>query len=104
MTYCLVYTLTDNIEEAKKIAHGLIKEKLAACCNIISNLTSVYEWKDEICEDREFLILAKTKKELFEEVKTCILQNHSYELPAILMLPVEAGLEGFLDWIGENTR
>ncbi len=104
MSYCLVYTLTDNIDEAKKIANALVKEKLAACCNIIHNLTSVYEWKDEICEDSEILILAKTKKSLFEEVKNSIRKNHSYELPAIIMLPIETGLKDFLNWIGENTR
>jgi len=104
MSYCLAYTLTDSQEEAKKIAHVLVKNKLAACCNIIQNVTSVYEWKDEINEDPEFLVLCKTKKELFNEVKECILKNHSYELPAILMLPVETGLQGFLDWIDETTK
>lgn len=104
MSYGLVYTLTDSQEEAKKIANALISEKLAACCNIINNITSVYEWKGEICEDPEFLIIAKTKKNLFEEVKHCIVKNHSYEMPAIIMLPVESGLEDFLKWIGETTR
>ncbi len=103
MKYCIVYTLTSNIEEAKKITHALVGKKLAACANIIQNVTSVYEWKGEVCEDGEYLILIKTKQELFEAVKSSILKNHSYELPAILMLPVEAGLEGFLKWIDENT-
>ena len=103
MSYCIILTLTSSIEEARKIAHALVKNKLAACVNIIRNVTSVYEWKDEVCEDEEYLILIKTRKELFEEVKTGILENHSYELPAILMLPVEAGLEGYLEWVDKNT-
>lgn len=102
--YCIVYTLTNSIGEAKKIAHALVKSKLAACANIIQNVTSVYEWKGDICEDGEFLILIKTRKELFEEIKTCIIENHSYELPAILMLPIEGGLDDYLNWIGENTK
>lgn len=104
MSYCLIYTLTDNIDEAKRIAHGLVKEKHAACCNIVENITSVYEWKEEICEDKEYLVLAKTKKCLFKQATEYIKQNHSYELPAILMLPIETGLQGFLDWIDKTTR
>lgn len=103
MKYCIVYTLSSSTEEAKKVAHSLVKNKLAACVNIIQNVTSVYEWKGKVCEDGEFLVLIKTRKDLFEEVKEDILRNHSYELPAILMLPIEAGLQGYLEWVDENT-
>lgn len=104
MKYCIVYTLTSSPEEAKKIAHVLVRGKLAACANIVPNVTSVYEWKGEVCEDSEYMVFIKTRKELFEDVKACILENHSYELPAILMLPIEAGLEGYLDWLDKNTQ
>ena len=104
MEYCVIITLTSNPDEARKLAHLLVENKLAACVNIIPNITSVYEWKGEICEDTEYLVQIKTRKELFEKVKKAILENHSYELPAILMLPVEAGLEGYLKWVDENTK
>ena len=104
MDYCVVSTFTSSLDEAKKIAHILVKEKLASCVNIIPNITSIYEWKDEICEESEYLILIKTRKELFEKVKNCILENHSYELPGILMFPVEAGFKDYLEWISENTK
>jgi periplasmic divalent cation tolerance protein len=103
MTYCLVCTLTNSKEEALKIAHSLVKAKLAACCNVIDGVTSVYEWKGEICEDGEFFVMIKTRKALFDEVKAHIKSLHSYELPAIYMLPIETGLQEFLDWIKQNT-
>lgn len=103
MTYCLVCTLTNSKKEAQKIAHSLVKAKLAACCNVISGVTSFYEWKGEICEDSEFLVMIKTRKALFEAVKEHITRLHSYELPAIYMLPIETGSQAFFDWIGENT-
>jgi len=104
MKYCIVYTLTPNIDEAKKIAHALVEKRLAACVNIIPGVTSIYEWQGEICEDGEFLVLAKTRQELFEEIKALILENHSYELPAVVMLPIVAGLEGYLEWVDKNTK
>ena len=103
MSYCVIVSTTSNIEEAKKIAHGLLKNKLAACTNIISGVTSVYFWKDEVCEDNEYVLFIKTKRTLFEKVRDFIVENHSYELPEVIMLPIEAGLEGYLNWIKKNT-
>lgn len=103
MPYCVIITNVSNIEEAKKIAHGLVKDRLAACANIIHGVTSVYSWKNEICQDNEFMLVIKTRSELFGRVKDFIIKNHSYELPEVIMLPIEQGLEGYLNWIRENT-
>lgn len=103
MSYCVIVCTTSSLEEAKKIAHGLIKNKIAACTNIISGVTSVYFWQNEVCEDNEYMLFIKTQRSLFESVKNFIVENHSYELPEVIMLPIEAGLEGYLNWIKENT-
>ncbi len=103
MQFCYVVTLTSSQEEAKKIAHSLVDKNLAACVNIMQGVTSVYKWKDTVQEDSEFMVWAKTKKSIFEEVKKDIKQNHSYELPAIIMLDITDGLPEFLRWIDENT-
>lgn len=129
MSYCVVVSTTSNIDEAKKIAHGLVNNKLAACVNIIPGVTSVYFWKadceqrledgggettsgtpfmasnqaNEVCEDSELVLFIKTQKNLFDKVKNFIVENHSYELPEVIMLPIENGLEGYLNWVKENT-
>lgn len=103
MSYCVVVSTTSNIDEAKKIAHGLVNNKLAACVNIIPNITSVYFWKNKVCEDSELVLFIKTQKNLFDKVKNFIVENHSYELPEVIMLPIENGLEGYLNWVKENT-
>jgi len=103
MSLCIVVTLTDNMEEAKRIAHELVGNKLASCTNIVQGVTSVYRWKDEVREEGEFMLKIKTRKELFEDVKSCIKKNHSYELPACFMLSIKTGSNEFLGWIKENT-
>ncbi len=103
MQFCYVVTLTSTKEEAKQIAHSLVDKNLAACVNIIQSVTSVYKWKDEVQEDPELMVWAKTKKSIFEQIKKDIKQNHSYELPAIIMLDIKDGLPEFLKWIDENT-
>lgn len=103
MSYCVIVSTVSDREEAKNIAHGLIKNKLAACTNIIPGVTSVYFWDNKVCEDNEYILFIKTRRDLFEQVKDFIVQNHSYELPEVIMLPIEAGSEAYLNWIKENT-
>ncbi|MFH0702230.1 MAG: divalent-cation tolerance protein CutA [bacterium] len=104
MNFCVILTLTPNFEEARKIARSLVENNLAACVNIVQNVTSVYRWKEEIQEDSEFLLFIKTQKTLFDKVKQSIRDLHSYELPEIIMLPIENGQKNFLSWIEQETR
>ncbi|MEN3038296.1 MAG: divalent-cation tolerance protein CutA [Candidatus Kryptonium sp.] len=70
--YIVVFITTPNVIEARKISKTLIEEKLAACCNIIEKVNSIYFWQNKIEDDFESLIVIKTKKEVFSEAcKTC---------------------------------
>ncbi len=103
MEYIIVFCTTDNKENAELIAHTLVKEKLAACTNIIPQINSIYTWKEQIVQDEELLLLIKTRKELFEEVKNRILSLHNYEVPEIISVNINDGSKSYLDWIKENT-
>ncbi len=99
MSYNYIITMVSNLDEAKLIAQSLVTKKLAACVNIVPQVISVYEWKGELCSDGELMVFIKTKKELFDEVKTEILLHHSYEIPAIVSIPIENAHKPFLEWI-----
>lgn len=88
-----------NIENAKLIAYNLIKEKLAACVNIIPNVISVYEWKDRIEEENEVTILIKSQSSLLDEVELNILKSHPYEIPEIIQLDVSSSNEDYYNWL-----
>lgn len=104
MDFCVILNTAPNIEEAKKIARYLVESKLAACVNIIPQITSVYSWKEEIIEDQEFLLLIKTRSSNFKAVKDAIIGLHSYELPEVIMLPIKKGLKDYLFWLEEETK
>ncbi len=81
----IVQTTCGSKKEAKKIAKELILKRLAACVQI-TKCDSIYEWKNEICNDKEYLLNIKTKKRNFEKVESKIKELHSYDLPEIIAI------------------
>ena len=104
MTYCIINCTTKNKEEAIFIAKNLVERKLIACCNIVPSITSVYEWKNELCCDEECLMVIKTKKELFNEVELEIKKLHTYDTPEIICIPINNGSREYLSWVNEQTK
>jgi periplasmic divalent cation tolerance protein len=98
----IIMTAVANEQEAEKISTLLVSRKLAACVQMLP-MQSCYRWKGEIVNDTEVLLLIKTRSELYQEVETAILENHSYELPEIVQIPIEQGFDPYLQWMTENT-
>lgn len=101
--YCVVLTTYSNEDIGKKIITSLLESKLAACIQVQS-IESFYHWKGEINCDNEKLLLIKTKKSLYDNLEKTILIHHDYETPEIILLPIEAGFSGYLDWINEECN
>lgn len=99
----LFYITAENLEEAEKIAGALIKEKLAACVNVIPGMKSYFYWEGKVQSDDEVLVLGKTRSSLTNELVECVKKNHSYDLPCILTFSIEDGNLPFLKWIDDET-
>ena len=97
----LISTFADK-ESAKSIAKLLVKRRLAACVQIFP-IESVYLWKDEICEDNEIVLFIKSKSTLFDKISETIKENHSYEVPEIVQIPITDGLSEYLQWIDDSS-
>lgn len=91
-------------EVAPQLARTLLEERLIACCNILPSATSMYWWQGEITTDTESLLVIKTAAERLEPVMSRIQELHPYELPEIVVLPVETALEGYAAWVRESCR
>ena len=101
--YRLVYITAKDKEEANRIGQALVGEKLAACVNI-HPIRSIFRWQGEISQEDEVAILAKTRAELVDEVMSRVKELHSYEVPCIIVLPLEKGNPDFLEWISQSTK
>jgi len=97
----LVYMTAGDKAEARTIGRMLVESKLAACANILENMTSLYCWDGNLQEDREVVLLAKTTEDRFAALKTKVTEIHSYDCPCILGFRVSDGFPPFLDWIRE---
>ena len=93
---------TTSTNEARKIAQVLVKERLAACVNLVP-ISSCYIWEENLSMDTEELMIIKTKQELFEPLKKRILEMHSYKIPEIIALPIIAGHQPYLEWISQSV-
>lgn len=102
--YIVVFSTVSNRKEAERIAKGLIKDKLAACVNIVDNVHSLFWWQGKIDSAKEALLVIKTRKALKDKLIMKIKSLHSYEVPEIIALPIVAGNKKYLEWINESTR
>ena len=90
-------------EEAVRVARALIEERLAACVNIIPGVQSVYRWQGAVEEATEWTLVIKTRRALFEPLRSALLRAHSYELPEVIAIPVADGHADYLAWIDRET-
>jgi periplasmic divalent cation tolerance protein len=100
----VVLITAGNEEEAHKIAKLLVKEKKAACVNIVPGVDSLFHWKGKIDSARESLLLVKTRAPLLSEIISLVKEVHSYEVPEIIALPIIGGSEEYIKWLNSACR
>jgi len=99
----IVFMTAPKREEAERLAEILVSECLAACVQILPEITSFYHWQGKIERDAEVLILAKTTIDKFPELEKTVRENHSYEVPEIIAVPAEAVSAPYLSWLKAET-
>lgn len=101
-SFIIIYSTFPKRRLARRLAKKLIKEKLIACANIFK-IDSVFSWKNDIEEAREYGVIFKTQKSLYKKVEERIKEEHRYEVPAIISFDITAGSNEFLSWIKNET-
>ena len=99
-----VYTTYPSLVEAERIGKAVLERRLAACVNILPGMISHYWWEDKIERGEEVVMIIKTRASLAGAVRAAVKEMHSYTTPAILVLPIEGGEPGYLDWLVAETE
>ena len=101
--YCTILNTCPDHETGEQIAKLLVEQQLAACVNLIDNISSIYRWEDGIEQDRETLLVIKTKKEHYQKIEDTIQQHHPYKVPEEIALDISQGSDNYLNWITQTT-
>jgi periplasmic divalent cation tolerance protein len=99
-----VYTTYPSIVEAEKAGRALLERALAACVNILPGMVSLYRWQGAIERGEEAVMIVKTRASLAEPVRAAVKEMHSYETPAILVIPLESVDPAYLGWMLAETE
>ena len=91
-------------EEAVKIAHSLVEQRLAACVNLVSPVRSIYRWEGTILDEREWILIIKTQKSRFKKLEKEVKALHSYTVPEIIGLSIVEGSSSYLNWLEQMTK
>jgi len=98
----LVYITCKDEEEAVKISKHLLDKRLIACSNMYP-IRSMYRWQGKLQDEKEFVMMAKTKEKNYEKIKEEVKKIHSYDVPCILKIDAEAN-ESFNRWVNEEVK
>lgn len=100
----LVITNLPDQDSARRMAEMLVAGRLAACVNVLAPCTSIYRWQGRIESTQEIPLLIKTPASCYGKVEAAIRQQHPYELPEIIAVPISAGLPEYLAWAAAETQ
>ncbi len=102
--HIVIFVTAGNRKEAQKIASGLIRQRLAACVNIVDKVDSLFFWEAKVQKAKESLLIIKSTKAKLPQIIRLIKSLHSYKLPEIIALPIIAGYKPYLRWIDASIR
>ncbi|MEW6159627.1 MAG: divalent-cation tolerance protein CutA [Verrucomicrobiota bacterium] len=102
--FSIVLVTVPNRKTARMLARGALDQRLVACANLVPQIESHYWWQGRIESSREWLIVFKTTRSRLKPLEKFVLENHPYDTPEFLAVPLTSGTERYLNWLGESVR
>jgi len=99
-----ITTMTDSSQLAATIADTLVRERLAACAQVLGPLDSVYWWQGRMEKTTEWQCVLKTRDDLYKKAEARIITLHGYEVPAIIAVPIVYGSKSYLEWMNNEVE
>jgi periplasmic divalent cation tolerance protein len=99
----IVLTTMPADDRADELARALVEERLAACVNVLGPMSSTYRWRQTVEHEAERQLVIKTSRQRVPALKRRIRELHPYELPELIVIPIEDGTAAYLQWVAEQT-
>ena len=100
----VVLVTAPDPDTGTRLARGVVEAKLAACVNVVPRIESYYWWEDKVQSDAELLLLIKTESSKLTALETYIHEQHPYQVPEFIQLPIQGGSEDYLKWISDSVN
>jgi uncharacterized protein involved in tolerance to divalent cations len=100
----MVFVTCESKEQAEKIASKIVGEQLAACVNVVPGVRSCYVWEEKLTWSEELLLVIKTTRGAFEKLKARVSELHSYDVPEVVAVAVDAVSEKYWAWVRGNVK
>lgn len=100
----VMYITAPSKEVGRKLSEILVKEKLIACCNMVENVESIYEWKGKVEQDTEVLMIVKSRQDYIDKIVEVVTKNHPYEVPEVIAMPIIGGNKQYMEWVESTTK
>ncbi len=102
--YRIVLVTCGSLAEARKVGRSVVEKKLAACTNIVAGVESIYRWKGKVERAREVLLIMKTTAARLRQLEKEMRRLHSYDVPEFVVVPIVAGSQEYLEWVGKSVQ
>jgi periplasmic divalent cation tolerance protein len=99
----IVFVTCESREQAETIARSVVSEKLAACVNVLPGIRSCYVWEGKLTWSEEILLMIKTTRARFDQLQDRVKSLHSYSVPEIVAVTIDAAFERYADWIESSV-
>lgn len=99
----LILCTCPDVETAAALSRSLVEEKLAACVNIVPGIRSIYRWQGAVVDDQEVLMVIKSLASRHQELEARLLENHPFDVPEVIAVPVDKISASYLAWIESSV-
>ncbi len=104
MGHVVCFVTASSDREARTIGDAVVRERLAACANVVGPIASTYRWRGKVERSKEVLLLLKTRDDLVPALTARVRSLHSYEVPEVIALPITGGNDAYLRWIDDSVE
>lgn len=101
--FAIVLVTAPELKTARKIARAALEARLVACANLIPRIESHYWWGGRLEQAAEVLMVMKARRTRLKDLEQIVLQQHPYDTPEVLSLPLDASSAKYLAWLGSST-
>ncbi len=104
MSLTITFVTCKDLRQGRRIAEDLVRERLAACVNLVPGVTSVYTWEGKLERSPECLLIIKSRASLSKRLVRRVRELHSYSVPEVVTFRISSGNPAYLRWVAESTR